>query len=189
MTQPEWPARLTAITAERIKTYRQMRGMSAQQLADVCKRIGYEVPRSVIANIESGRRPWLSVAELLTIAQALGVSPVLLIIPLESGRVFEVRPDEYAAGWSAAQWFTGRSHVQYATDESTHVEPVYIDPVRINEEHDAAWDSLHRARARTAKWRYRSKTQNGDVAASLELAIEQEQAAEETPPSRSRPRE
>ncbi|MFE1346984.1 hypothetical protein ACFW57_20600, partial [Streptomyces sp. NPDC058757] len=40
--------------------------------------------RSVVANFESGRRPAVSVQELLALAVALDVAPVNLLVPLDS---------------------------------------------------------------------------------------------------------
>lgn len=47
--------------------------------------------RSVLANIESGRRKYVSVDETLTLAWVLDVAPVHLMIPIDSDR------DEYGA--------------------------------------------------------------------------------------------
>lgn len=42
------------------------------------------VSQAVLQNIESGRKPDLSVAQLLEISRALGISPLLLLAPLET---------------------------------------------------------------------------------------------------------
>ncbi|MER5776844.1 helix-turn-helix transcriptional regulator [Streptomyces sp. NPDC002039] len=109
MTQEEWPARLARTMAAEVRRFRQVRGMSAQQLADRCAELGMPIARSVLANFESGRRPTLSVAELLVIAQALRVPPVALIVPVGYEPTVEVLPGLQAHAFEAAQWITGES--------------------------------------------------------------------------------
>ena len=56
--------------------------MSVQKLADRTAELGMPIPRSVLANLESGRRDTVSVAEVLVLAAALDVAPVELICPV-----------------------------------------------------------------------------------------------------------
>lgn len=107
VTQADWSARNTAVVAERIKAYRQRRKLSAQQLADACEKIGMKIPRSVIANIESGRRPMVSVPELLVIAQALEIPPLLLLLPLGYADTVEIAPGVEVPTMDAFLWLTG----------------------------------------------------------------------------------
>jgi len=60
--------------ARRLKAARKSRGLSAQQLGDATG-----IERSVIANIETGRRHSLHVGELVAIALALDVSATTLV--------------------------------------------------------------------------------------------------------------
>jgi transcriptional regulator with XRE-family HTH domain len=65
-----------AVTREvvgRIRKLRKERKVSAQKLADRCQDLGFQVPRMVIANLESGRRDSITVDELATLASALQV--------------------------------------------------------------------------------------------------------------------
>ncbi|KQR85194.1 helix-turn-helix domain-containing protein [Microbacterium sp. Leaf179] len=64
---------------ERIKRYRQMNKMSAQKLADATG-----LTRSIIANIESGRRSDLLFSELIALSEALRVAPAAIVFPVES---------------------------------------------------------------------------------------------------------
>ncbi|MGW0626052.1 helix-turn-helix domain-containing protein [Streptomyces sp. NPDC002758] len=109
MTQTDWPSRLGRSIADEVKRYRRMRGMSAQQLSDACAELGHPIARSVIANFESGRRPTISVAEVLVFARALGVPPVLLLYPLGRVEDVEVLPGNVQRTSAAVDWFTGRS--------------------------------------------------------------------------------
>lgn len=65
----------------RLARYRKRLGFeSTRVLAD---RTDGRVSESVLQNIESGRKADLSVVQLLEISRALGISPLLLLAPLE----------------------------------------------------------------------------------------------------------
>jgi hypothetical protein len=55
--------------------------MSAQQLAERVSRFGIAWDRSIVANLETGRRAVLSVEEMLALAVVLDVAPVHLLVP------------------------------------------------------------------------------------------------------------
>ncbi len=57
-----------------------MNGMTAEELAALA---GSGLTRSVISNIESGRKTNLTVAHLLALSEALGVPPTALVVSLE----------------------------------------------------------------------------------------------------------
>ena len=70
----------TRTVAARVQELRRKRGWSAEALAEECADLGMPaLNRSVIANIESGRRTYVSVEELLTLAYALDVAPVVYL--------------------------------------------------------------------------------------------------------------
>jgi transcriptional regulator with XRE-family HTH domain len=95
------------VIAGEVRRYRQEHQMSAQQLADRCAELGMPIARSVLANLESGRRDSVSVAEILVLARALRVPPVLLVFPLGREESIEVLPDQRVATWDALRWFSG----------------------------------------------------------------------------------
>lgn len=81
--------------------------MSAQQLANSCSQLGMKIPRAVLANLENGRRPTVSVAELLVLAEALQVPPLLLVVPLGRQELIEILPGAQAPAFEAARWWRG----------------------------------------------------------------------------------
>lgn len=81
--------------------------MSAQQLSDACKNLGLPFSRSALANFESGRRPTISVAEVMVLGKALGVPPIELIFPVGQQDEVEVLPGQNLPPWVALQWFAG----------------------------------------------------------------------------------
>jgi hypothetical protein len=89
---------------------RSKRGRSAQWLADRTKELGHEVSRSVIADLETGRRRYVTTAEVAMLARALNTSPVALeylIRPGDGDLSIEMTPGVNARLIDAAQWFSG----------------------------------------------------------------------------------
>lgn len=92
MTQPGWSAQLTRLIAGQVRRYRRRRGMSAQDLADCCAKLGLEISRSTLADLENGRRAALTVAELFVFSAALGVPPIELALPAGRQNTVEIVP-------------------------------------------------------------------------------------------------
>jgi transcriptional regulator with XRE-family HTH domain len=111
MTQDDWAATLARDIAGQIRRHRLARELSAQQLADRCAALGMEIPRSVIANLEIGRRPTVSVAELLILAAALEVPPVALIAPLGQEPETRILPNRELITFDAILWMSGEARL------------------------------------------------------------------------------
>lgn len=111
MSQNDWPGRLTQVVADQVRRYRVARKLSAQALSDRCAALGMEIPRPVLANLENGRRPTVSVAELLVLAAALDVPPVVLVVPLGNRPNVEILPGRELDTWDAALWISGEVRV------------------------------------------------------------------------------
>ncbi|OBB95388.1 helix-turn-helix domain-containing protein [Mycobacterium sp. 852002-40037_SCH5390672] len=99
-------------TAERIGKavlkYRRDAGLTAQQLAERCKQLGVPIHRTTITKIEKGRNRF-DVGELLILAAALEVPPLVLLYPeLPDGDV-ELIPDRPGSSWDAYRWATGEA--------------------------------------------------------------------------------
>jgi len=105
----DWGPRLTRSIAEQVRRHRKARGWSAQRLSDECSGLGFDFPRSTLADLESGRRANISVAELIALAAALGVPPLLLLYPVGQEAEAEVWPGEVRPAFRAALWFTGEA--------------------------------------------------------------------------------
>jgi transcriptional regulator with XRE-family HTH domain len=105
----DWSARVARLVAREVRRYREMQRprMSVQKLADATAELGMPIPRSVLANLESGRRETVSVAEVLVLAAALNVAPIELICPVGFDKETEMLPGRMMEPLSAMQWFTG----------------------------------------------------------------------------------
>lgn len=83
-TEPEEIKGVMDAVRTRVKELRGRKGWSGADLGNELSALGVPWNRSVVANFESGRRPAVSVQELLALAVVLGVAPVSLLAPLHS---------------------------------------------------------------------------------------------------------
>lgn len=105
-TKP-WPDSLTAVIGRRVAQFRKGK-LTAQQLSDALReRLGVDMKRSVIGDLENGVRRTVSVSEVLALAYVLGVPPLLLIVPLGEPGDVEVLPGVWANPWAVARWAAG----------------------------------------------------------------------------------
>lgn len=105
----DWSARVVRRVAREVRRYReaQQPRMSTQQLEERTAEVGMRIPRSVLANLESGRRETVSAAEVVILAAALGVAPIELISPVGFDKQVEMLPGREMDPLSAMRWFTG----------------------------------------------------------------------------------
>jgi len=121
MTQPSWAKDTTARIAATVKAQRGKR--STQWLAERTAEMGHPISRTAISNLEVGRKRAVDVPELVVLARALGVPPVLLLYPAISAGEVEVLPGHRTSSWSAVQWFAGRA--PYTAMDQT--QKVFVD--------------------------------------------------------------
>ncbi|WP_405841558.1 helix-turn-helix domain-containing protein [Streptomyces sp. NBC_01518] len=110
MTQPpapDWSTRLALSVAQEVRRHRLAQGLSAQQLSDRCAQIGMPIQRSVLANLESGRRTTVTISEVLVLAAALEIPPALLVFPLGHIEKQEVLPGVEMDPLQGVDWFGG----------------------------------------------------------------------------------
>ncbi|MFI6287240.1 helix-turn-helix domain-containing protein [Streptomyces sp. NPDC051018] len=140
MTQNDWQGRLTGHVADTVRRHRKERGLSAQGLADACAALGYEIPRTAIANLENGRRSSVEIAEIFVLARALGIPPIVLLLPIGTAGAAEVVPGQSLPIWDAVAWFTAETLIG---DEP---EPGTVDEIIFElRSHAAGLNSLRKA--------------------------------------------
>lgn len=105
------------MTAERIKQLRKEREWSAQKLGEEMARVGIPWNRSIVVNIEQGRRSYITVEELVALGRVLGVPPMLLALPFDQLRQIAVLPNASVPTWAAAQWFAGHAPFPTTSDQ------------------------------------------------------------------------
>jgi transcriptional regulator with XRE-family HTH domain len=117
---------LSEVAAGELRRYREMRGLSRDQLADACARYGApHLTYSALVNIETGRkgkdgvrRRDVTVDELTVLARALGVPPVALLFPVGYADTTAPTPGHTAPTWDALRWFTGEGPLPTPTGDA-----------------------------------------------------------------------
>ncbi|WP_435589784.1 helix-turn-helix domain-containing protein [Micromonospora aurantiaca (nom. illeg.)] len=74
---------MTELIARRVRKLREGKGWSATELAAAMTAAGVKWDRSVVANLETGRRRSVTVDEMFALAYVLDVAPVNLIAPVD----------------------------------------------------------------------------------------------------------
>jgi transcriptional regulator with XRE-family HTH domain len=107
MEETSWGPAVVKSIASQVRRYRKERGMSVQQLADVCEQLGWPIKRTVLSNLESGYRETITVPELVVLATALGVPPIQLLYPVGAVEDVELLPGRTVPTEEAVLWFAG----------------------------------------------------------------------------------
>lgn len=100
-----WDTEMTARVAAEIRRLRGDR--SAQWLALKTGELGHTVTRSIIADLENGRRKYITVPELVVLAESLSVSPLELLYGTDDGAVIRYLPSKWIPRLTAVQQFSG----------------------------------------------------------------------------------
>jgi transcriptional regulator with XRE-family HTH domain len=107
-----WASEVAAQVGKNIQRARKNASMSAQDVSNASEGLGYPIPRSTIANIESGRKETVALQELLVIAEVLGVPPLTLVyFPDDAGIAIEKVPGKSLLTVDAASEFTSDRRV------------------------------------------------------------------------------
>lgn len=136
MEQTPAPARPTSVIAARVRSLRQRHGWSADQLAERMTAAGVPWSRIIVTKLETGRRPSVSVEEMLALALVLGVAPVHLVVPTTGDEAdpYEVAPGRPVAAWEAREWIRGRMPLQQlGQDARVYFSEVPAEEFRIDQ--------------------------------------------------------
>ncbi len=105
----EWARGWAVTTGRCVKRWRAELKLSARELADRCAQLGLPaLTRTVITKLENGRKESVSTAELMVLARALGVPPVMLMFPFGEQRTVEITPGEFVGTVDAMYWVAGQ---------------------------------------------------------------------------------
>ena len=119
MTQEPNAARPVEHLARRVRELRRRRGLSAAQLADRLRQAGLDWDRSIVANLENGRRASLDIGELLALALVLDVAPTHLLVPLDDEQPYQVTPTRVEPSGAVRDWVRGAGALD-GTDERAY---------------------------------------------------------------------
>jgi len=120
--QLSWEAAQAARIGQEVQRLRDKR--TASWLADRVEKLGLKMTRQTIADLENGRRRYVTTAELAVLAAALNTTPVALAYPEpydDDGQFLEVLRDIPVPKLLAAQWFSGLTSLPL-TDASDRQE-------------------------------------------------------------------
>lgn len=131
---------------EELSRWRRWRGLTAQELSDRITEHGGALSRQAISKIENGDRK-VTLDEVSALAHALGVPPVLLIVPLGREESIRVLPDLVAPAWDVIKWWSGRIH---RLEPGVYVESVEdfltLGTIGFFNAHDELLHEIHQAR-------------------------------------------
>ncbi|MGV9714464.1 hypothetical protein [Rhodococcus pyridinivorans] len=105
MTQSQWGDETIRRIAEAIRSARGKR--SVQWVADRTAELGHPISRAAISNLEVGRKAGVDITELIVLARALEIAPVMLVYPDLMDGPTEVVPGQVVTAFEAYKWFTG----------------------------------------------------------------------------------
>lgn len=134
---------------------RRLRGKrSANWVADRTARLGCPVTRTVISDLENGRRRYVTTAELVILAQALNTSPVALMYPGPYDETIQFLPKAKGRQMLAVQWFSGLMDGPTVESLSADFERRSLaEDKQARQEYKAAYDeNLRRLRIARQIW-------------------------------------
>lgn len=112
-TARAWATQIAEEFGRAVHFYRNRLGLSAVQLSNRCKEIGYPITRGTIAKIESNsRNAKMDVAEVLVLAAALEVAPIDLAFPGYPSKETRMVPKYITSAGEAADWFSASPDYQ-----------------------------------------------------------------------------
>lgn len=155
-----WHRTTAKRVGEAVYKRRKDAGMTAQRLAERCNELGVPIHRTTITKIENGRSRF-DLGELLILAAALEVPPLVLLYPGLPGERVEIVPREVGTSWDAYRWATGM--VTSLWDTSTpSAGAQLVEAVR----------ELHTLTADLSRLQVRIAMQDDpDIRASLEMEV------------------
>jgi len=118
------------------------RKLTTQALSARTRELGHPLDRSVIAKLEGGHRQNITVPELLVLAGALDVPPLLLLFPVGRTQEIEMLPGMTVGVWDAVRWLTGELPPGFSLgskDDSWERETKRLDLFRSYYERLGAW--------------------------------------------------
>jgi transcriptional regulator with XRE-family HTH domain len=106
---PSEPLDPTRVIAERVAAIRRYRGLTQEALAEAMQDLGIDWERIVVAKLESGRRGFVRVDELLGLCIALEIAPVDLLVPanLDDDQPYRITPNRTARAVNVREFVRG----------------------------------------------------------------------------------
>ncbi len=107
-TSDEIAAPITRVIAKRVRSLRQEQNLNGPAFAKRLEDHGLNWNRTTLAKFETMRRASVTVQELLALALALNVPPVMLLADPRAVDQVPITADASLPAWSALLWMIGR---------------------------------------------------------------------------------
>lgn len=104
----------------RVRELRKAARLSGPALADRLNKLDINWTRTTVAKFETFQRQSLTVQELLALALALDVSPVLLIADPRDEGLVPITPGFQVDQWAALSWLVGAASARASTDRKKY---------------------------------------------------------------------
>ena len=124
-------APITAVVARRVRTLRQAQNLSGGKLAQRLNDLGLPWNRTSVAKFETLYRSSVTVEELLALAVALRVPPVMLLADPRDAELVPVADGLDMPPWAALLWMLGRLRVNMPGVEQPDAGGVYLSATEI----------------------------------------------------------
>lgn len=182
-----------------LRRYRDRAQLSYTDLAAKLAELKRPIPVLGLRRIERGERR-VDVDDMIALARALGVPPVLLVLPVGRADRVEVLPDREVDTWQATKWFTGEAAFPAADEDQEHhddpADPAYglVDdrwylpsgtwktgaaPVILYRQHEAEVKAWRQARVEAIQWATRrgedeeaARARAAELRESIELRLQ-----------------
>jgi transcriptional regulator with XRE-family HTH domain len=127
----EWELDLAGRIGKAVASRRKALGLTAVEVADRTKELGYPITRVAVAKIENnGRAGKIDVAEILVLAAALDLPPVLLLLPSYPDGEAELLPGRPAKDGDSLAWITGTGTLPVREGEESLPPNPGVDLIR-----------------------------------------------------------
>jgi transcriptional regulator with XRE-family HTH domain len=123
----------TRVIGARVAALRRHKGWTQQDLAEALQAVGIDVERIVIAKLESGRRSFVKVDELLALCVVLEISPTDMLVPreLHDDRYYRVIPKGTAQVANSRRWIAGEDLLFVFHDLPP--DAIFADPAKVSD--------------------------------------------------------
>ncbi|MDJ0337621.1 helix-turn-helix transcriptional regulator [Cryobacterium sp. PH31-O1] len=123
----DWEVRFTKGIVRTIAHYRDLRGLTTEQLAAKCSEALGEpgkIKGNTLNGLFAGKRKSIGMAEMLVFARALDVPPIFLMLPMATGDDVEIGPGESIHAYAAYCYVTAvpRQPLEYKLETRTYRE-------------------------------------------------------------------
>jgi transcriptional regulator with XRE-family HTH domain len=147
--RPTEPIEPTRVIGERVAAIRRYLGMTQEELAEAMRAVGIDVERIVIAKLETGRRSFVKVDELLALCVVLEISPTDLLVPkdLDDDRPYRIVPNATARSVNAREFVRGEEMLFLSPYPEPEQDPdsLFANPVGITTVDPIQWMPADRA--------------------------------------------